>query len=104
MSDPIDDVTANWEQDGALLVKELDRVVLSKGAWATVVFKLQELDRKSGQYGGAKVSLRRYKKISGEYRQQSKFNISSLQQAGQLREVLSRWVDEGEPESEAEPA
>jgi len=100
MADAIDNVTANWEQDGELLVKELDRVVLSKGAWATIAFKLQELDRKSGTYGPAKISLRRYKKMSGEYRQQSKFNISSLQQAAQLRDVLSKWVDEGEPKPE----
>jgi hypothetical protein len=97
MADPIDNVTANWEQDGVQLVKELDRVVLSKGAWATVAFKYQELDRRSGTFGPAKVSLRRYKKVGGEYRQQSKFNISSMQQAGQLREILAKWVEEGEP-------
>lgn len=96
--DVLESVTANWEQDGVLLVKELDRAVLSKGAWATIVFKFQERDRSSGEYGPVKISLRRYKKMSGEYRQQSKFNISSLQQAGQLRDVLAKWVDEGEPE------
>lgn len=97
MADAIDNVTANWEQDGELLVKELDRVVLSKGAWATVAFKLRELDRKTKEYGPAKISLRRYKKVGGEYRQQSKFNISSLQQAAQLRDVLAKWAEEGEP-------
>lgn len=102
MSDPLDGITANWEQDGVLVVKELDRALLSKGSWATAAFKYRELDRKTGTYGPVKVSLRRYKKFGTEYRQQNKFNISSLQQADKIREVLARWVGEGDVDGAAE--
>ena len=95
MSDPLDSLTVNWEQDGRLVVKELDRSVLSKGAWATVAFKYRDLDRKTGEYGPVRMTLRRYKKVGGEYRQQSKFNISSLQQAKKICDTLSAWVGEG---------
>ncbi len=101
MSDSVDGLTANWEQDGQLLVKELEREVLSKGAWATILFKYQELDRQSGDYGPAKISLRRYRKVRGQYVQQIKFNISSMQQARKIRDVLDRW-SEGEAEGETD--
>ncbi len=103
MSDSVDGLTANWEQDGQLLVKENGREVLSKGAWATILFKYQELDRQSGDYGPPKISLRRYRKVRGQYVQQIKFNISSLQQARKIRDILGKWCDdEAEAEAEAE--
>ena len=93
MSKTVEELTANWEQDGVLLVKELDRAILSRGAWATVLFKYQELDRTTGSYGPPKISLRRYRKMSGEYRQQNKFSISSMKQAAQIRDALTTWLD-----------
>ncbi len=92
MSKTVEELSANFEQDGVLVVKELDRVVLTKGAWATVVFKYQDRDRKTGEYGAPKISLRRYRKMSGEYRQQNKFTISSMKQAAQLRDLLDDWL------------
>ncbi|NLB05694.1 MAG: hypothetical protein GX835_01805, partial [Desulfobulbaceae bacterium] len=60
MSEEIDNLTVNYEEDGVLVVKELDREVLSKGAWATIVFRYQELDRQAGTYGPDKFTIRRY--------------------------------------------
>ncbi len=92
MSKSVEELTVNWEQDGVLLVKELDKVILSKGAWSTVIFKHQDLDRKTGEYGPPKFSIRRYRKMSGEYRQQNKFVISSEKQAAEIRDALSAWL------------
>ncbi len=98
MSGTIDEITVNYEQDGELVVKELDKQVLTRGAWTTILFKYQELDRKTGDFGPVRFGIRRYQKSNDVYRQKSKFNISNAQQAKQIIETLSAWVAELEAE------
>ncbi len=97
MAEVIDDVSITYEEDGTEIVKELDKEILTRGAWATVVFKYQEWDRRREEYSDVRFSIRRYRKVNGEYRQQSKFNISSAKQAKQLIEILNRWAGETAP-------
>jgi len=73
-------------------LKELDKKILSKGAWATVMFKYQNLDKGSGKFKEPKISIRRYQKINEEFRLKSKFNISSDEQAGLIIDTLERWI------------
>lgn len=94
MASTVEELTIRYEEDGVEVVKEIDKAVLSKGAWATVVFRYQEWDRAKGSYGPDKYTIRRYKKSGGDYRQQSKFTISSPDQAKKLIEVLQGWMDE----------
>jgi len=96
MASDINDVTVNYEEDGVLKVKELDKEILTKGAWATIVFKYKNYDWKKEDYGNTKYIIRRYRKVEGEYRPQSKFNISSNKQARQMVDVLTRWLAEEE--------
>lgn len=91
MAETIDELTLDYEEDGRLVRKTLDKVVLTKGAWSTVAFLYQEVERDTGELGAPKASIRRYKKSRGVYREQSKFNISSARQARALVEVLERW-------------
>ena len=42
MSATVDELTISYEEDGVELVKELDKVVLSKGAWTTILFRYQK--------------------------------------------------------------
>jgi len=93
MASEVNELTVQYEEDGAVIVKELDKMILSKGAWATVIFKYQDLNRTSGEYGPPRFTIRRYRKINNEYRQQSKFNISSADQALKIIEALQKWVD-----------
>ncbi|NLL15086.1 MAG: hypothetical protein GX267_16945 [Fibrobacter sp.] len=92
MASNIEDVTINYEEDGVLVVKEIGKVVLSKGAWATVLFRYQQWEKAKNDYGPDRYSIRRYRKIEDEYRQQAKFNISSKDQAIKLIEALQKWV------------
>lgn len=92
MAAKVEDITINYEEDGVQLVKELDKEILSKGAWATIVFRYQQWDTKKEAYGADQYTIRRYRKVNGEYMQQSKFNISSPDQAGKIVEVLTRWL------------
>jgi hypothetical protein len=91
MAETIDELTFNYEDEGRLVRKEIDRAVLSKGAWATLMFLYQELDRQTEQYREPKIAIVRFKKWNGVYRKQSSFNISSRKQAQQILEVIERW-------------
>lgn len=90
----VDEITINYSEDGTVLTKELDKAVLTKGAWSTIVFRYQEFDKAKGDYGDEKYSIRRYQKRNGEYSQKSKFNISSKDQARKLIDILSEWTTE----------
>ncbi|MDR2574693.1 MAG: hypothetical protein LBC94_10230 [Desulfovibrio sp.] len=93
MFESIDDITVSYEENGRMLVYELDKVVLSRGAWTTIVFRYQEWRAESDDYGPDKYVIARYKKSGGEYRRQSKFTISSAEQARKIVEALQGWVD-----------
>jgi len=92
MAADVNDITIAYEEDGVLLVKEIDKEILSKGAWATVMFRYQQWDRRKNEYGAESYSIRRYQKVHGEYMQKSKFTISSKIQAEKIVETLQRWM------------
>ncbi len=94
MSATVEELTINYEEDGILVVKELDKVVLTKGAWATVMFRYQNWDKAKGEYGKDMFTIRRYQKRQGEYLSKSKFNISSTDQAKKIVEALQGWIKE----------
>ncbi len=96
MFNAVDELTVEVEDDGIVKIRETGKAVLSKGAWATVMFRYQELDSETGLYGRQKYVVKRYKKWGGEYRQQSKFSISSDEQARRVIAVLSGWLAETE--------
>mgnify|MGYP006306786089 CR=1 FL=1 len=92
MAAEIDKITIEYEQDGQLLVKELDKEILSRGAWCTILFRYTQWDKKNSDFGPERFSIRRYRKINGEYMQQSKFTISSESQAQKIVDTLSGWI------------
>ena len=92
MSETVDDLSVSYFEDGVETVKQLDKVVLTKGAWATLMFRYQEWDQKKDAYGPDKYTIRRYQKKNGEYKQRSKFNISSVDQAQKIIEALQGWM------------
>jgi len=90
----VDDLTIDFKEDDILIVKQLDKEVLSKGAWTTIVFKYQQWDRKNEKYGDDKYTIRRYQKKGEVYSPRSKFNISSKDQAKKIIDVLQKWTQE----------
>ena len=92
MASDVNELTINYEEDGTLIVKEIDKEILSKGAWATILFRFQQWDSKKNEYSGDKYSIRRYRKKDGEYMAQGKFNISSADQASKIASTLMRWL------------
>jgi len=94
MTAQVEDLTVAYQENGIETVRELDKVILSKGSWTTILFRYQDWDRAKEQYGDDKYTIRRYQKRNGEYRQQSKFNISSRAQAKALIEALQGWLED----------
>ena len=91
MAETLEELTYDYEDEGVLVRKEIDRVVLTKGSWATVMFLFQELDRAKNKFRAPKMAIVSFKKSKGSYRKQSSFNISNEKQARQITEVLEGW-------------
>jgi hypothetical protein len=91
MAETLDELTYDYEDEGVLVRKQLDKIVLTKGSWATLMFLYQELDKASGTFRAPKIAIVRFKKFKGAYRKQSSFNVSSEKQARQITEVFEQW-------------
>jgi hypothetical protein len=94
MAETIDEISINYEEDGVLIVKEIDKEILSRGGWTTIIFKYHQWDKAKKQYSDDKYTIRRYRKLKGAFSQQSKFNISGAEQAGKIATVLKKWAGE----------
>lgn len=94
MNETIDDLTVQYEENGQILVKEIDKVALSKGAWVTMLFRYRQWRPETDDYGPDKYVIQRYKKSGGEYKRQSKFNISGPEQARKIISALSSWLED----------
>ena len=92
MATDVEDLTVSYVEDGVETVKQLDKKILTKGAWSTIIFRYQDWNRAKGEYGPDKYTIRRYQKRGGEYQQKSKFNISSKDQAEKIIEALQDWI------------
>jgi hypothetical protein len=92
MAATVEELTVSYEEDGKLFVKELDKFVLTKGAWSTIMYMYQDLNKATDEWGPKKFRVVRYRKQNGNYSAQSKFNISSETQAEKIVEQLSEWL------------
>jgi hypothetical protein len=95
MAETIDEISIEWKDDnGQQLVKQVKKEVLTSGAWSTIMFMYQDLDKKTGQFGPRKIRVARYQKRGGKFIPQSKFNISSAKQAKRIIEIIQDWLPE----------
>ncbi len=97
MAETIEELTIEWsDDDGNVTTKENDKIVLSKGAWTTIMYLYQDMNRKTQEFGPQKVRIQRYQKRDGQYFARSKFNISSEKQARAIIEALHTWFPPAE--------
>lgn len=94
MSSDVNDITIQYEEEGQVLVQELDKDILTKGAWATIIFRYKNWNRAKNEFAKEMFTIRRYQKRNGEYLPKSKFNISSADQAKKIIATLEKWVNE----------
>ncbi len=96
MAETPEELTIAYEDEGIETVKELEKVILTKGAWTTIIFRYQDWNRRKEEYNPEKYSIRRYQKRDGQYVPKSKFNISSKDQARAVIAALQGWVGDAE--------
>ncbi len=94
MAETIDEISIDYEDGDKLTTKQLDKEVLTRGAWSTIVFRYQDWDNQKQEYGPDKYSIRRFQKRNGQFMQKSKFNISSKEQAQKIIQTLEGWITE----------
>ena len=92
MTETVDDITIAFSENGTETTKQLDKQVLTKGAWTTIMFKYQDWDNAKSDFGPVKYTIRRYQKRNNQYWQKSKFNISSAAQAQKIVSILNEWL------------
>lgn len=92
MAETVEELTINYEEDGKVLRRELAKEILSKGSWTTIMYLYQDIDRKTGEFGPPRVSIRRYQKREGSYLPRSKFEISSAAQAWAICRKIQEWL------------
>jgi hypothetical protein len=98
----VDELSYDREEDGVLVRKQLERVILARGAWATVLFLFQELDRETGAYRAPKMAIVRFQKWRGGYRTHSSFGVANEAQARELMAVFERWYPRMATEADVE--
>jgi hypothetical protein len=94
MAETIDEISIDVEDEGQLTTEQLDKIVLTRGAWTTILFRYRTIDPKTGEFGAPKATVKRFQKHNGIFKKRDSINLSAAV-AKQLIEALSGWLDEG---------
>lgn len=96
MVETINDLTVECVEDGVVTLKELNKIILTKGAWCTIIYKIQTWNRSKKSYNPVSYTIRRYQRYGCEFKQRSKFTISSNKQAKNIIDALTKWMQESD--------
>jgi hypothetical protein len=89
----VEEITIDYEEDGKT-VEQLDKVILSRGVWSTILFRYQETNPRTGEFGPVKATIKRYQKHQGYYKKRDSVNLTEAS-ARILIQTLGEWLDEG---------
>lgn len=92
LNESIDDLTVQFEENGQTIVNELDKVVLSKGLWTTILFRYQVWQPEKNAFGPDMFVIRRYKSPAASTAA-VQVTISSAEQARKIVDALSGWIN-----------
>ncbi len=92
MASDYDELTIQYEEDGQVVVEELDKVFLQKGTWTTVLYRFRQINPRTGEWGPPKAAIRRYQKTRGYFRKADSVNISA-KSAPILVEKIKEWFE-----------
>jgi hypothetical protein len=87
----LDDIRWDWEEDGRLVRRELDRRTFARGGWATVLFLYEELDASVDRWKPARVAIVRFQKVRGLWKKHAAWNLDGEQEAREVIGALSAW-------------
>lgn len=103
----LDEVSYDLEIDGTLVRRQLDRLVLEGGAWATVAVLYAERHATDGTWKAPRVALLRFQKVRGAYKKHAAI-VLGRDAATALVARLGSWTaqlgpDEGTGEADDAP-
>jgi len=87
----LDDIRWDWEEDGRLVRREVDRRTFARGGWATVMFLFQELDSERDAWQDARVAIVRFQKVRGLWKKHAAWNLAGADEARAVAGQLERW-------------
>ena len=102
MAETLEELTYDYEEDGTLVRKEIDRVVLTKGGWATMMFLFQELDLERDAWQPAKVAIVRFQKVRGLWKKHAAWNLAGADEAHAVAAQLGAWFTDDAAASRGE--
>jgi hypothetical protein len=94
VAENINEITITYEDEGETVIEELDKIVLTKGPWSTILFRYKERDRKTGTLGPPKATIKRYQKHQGVYKKRDSINLTA-KTAKMLADMLYSWLNDG---------
>ena len=86
------ELTIQYEEDGEIVVEEMDKEIIQKGTWTTVLYRFRQRNPRTGEFDPPKAALRRYQKRHGQFRKVDSVNIST-KSAPMLVEKLREWFE-----------
>ena len=86
----LDEIRWDWEEDGRLVRRELDRRTFARGGWATVLFLFEELDAAADAWKPPRVALVRFQKVRGLWKKHAAWNLDA-DDAGGVIDALRAW-------------
>lgn len=97
------DIRWDWEEDGRLVRRELDRRIFERGGWATALFLYQELDLETDAWRPARVAIVRFKKARGLWHKHAAWNLAGADEAREVAAALGGWFDDDARAARDEP-
>ena len=87
----LDDIRWDWEEDGRLVRREVDRRTFARGGWATVLFLYEELDAAADTWKPARVAVVRFQKVRGLWKKHAAWNLDGEREAREVIDALVAW-------------
>ena len=87
----LDEIRWDWEEDGRLVRRELDRRTFARGGWATILFLYEELDPERDAWKPARVAVVRFQKVRGLWKKHAAWNLDGEREAREVKAALDAW-------------
>jgi len=88
-----EDFTFDLEEDGRLVRRQIERVVVAGDPYPVLMFLYEELTPSTLRFGPPKVALVRLQKWRSGYRRLASFTIAKPDQAEVILQTLARWME-----------
>lgn len=90
MFENISDISIATEQDGQVMIKQLEKNIIETGAFPVLLFRYQTWSEKENRFDEEEYLLMRYQRKHEQYVPIAKFRISSREQAEKIAEALKK--------------